>query len=106
MEIRSLGELLDSYHAHKASKLHDKIYALLGMRSDSSCELEKYSLIVPNYNLRWSTHMASLLSLFSAVKSLLRHGITRRQQPSRVMAPSFEQRLELRLARNQVSRTR
>ena len=35
LDICSLGELVDMYHAHKATRLHDKVYALLGMCSDN-----------------------------------------------------------------------
>ena len=31
--ICPLGELINMYHTHKATKLHDKVYALLGMSS-------------------------------------------------------------------------
>jgi ankyrin repeat protein len=47
--ICSLGELLDMYHAHEATKRHDKIYALLGMSSD---DLSKVDLS-PNYKVPW-----------------------------------------------------
>jgi ankyrin repeat protein len=47
--ICSLGELLDMYHAHEATKRHDKIYALLGMSSD---DLSKVDLS-PNYKIPW-----------------------------------------------------
>jgi hypothetical protein len=30
----SLGELMDMYHTHEATKRYDKVYALLGMSSD------------------------------------------------------------------------
>ena len=37
------------YHTHKATKRHDKVYALLGMSSD---DLSKAGLL-PNYGLPW-----------------------------------------------------
>lgn len=47
LDICSLGQLVDMYYAHKATKRHDKIYALRGMCSDdlSTARLE------PNYDL-------------------------------------------------------
>jgi ankyrin repeat protein len=44
-----MNELVDKYFAYKATKLHDKVYALTGMCSDdlSSAGLE------PNYRLEW-----------------------------------------------------
>ncbi|KAF1978281.1 hypothetical protein BU23DRAFT_587213 [Bimuria novae-zelandiae CBS 107.79] len=33
LDICPLGEPIDMYHSHKATKLHDKVYALLGMSS-------------------------------------------------------------------------
>jgi ankyrin repeat protein len=55
--ICPLGELVDKYHAHKATQRHDKIYALLGMCSDdlSKADLE------PNYSLPWSILMQRLV---------------------------------------------
>lgn len=49
LDISPLGELLDMYHSHEASKHHDKIYALLGM---SSNDLSVAGL-KPDYNLPW-----------------------------------------------------
>jgi ankyrin repeat protein len=43
--ICTLGELIDMYHTHEASKRHDKVYALLGMSSD---DLSRADLL-PNY---------------------------------------------------------
>jgi len=34
LDIRPLGELLDIFHSRKATRLHDKVYALVGMGSD------------------------------------------------------------------------
>jgi ankyrin repeat protein len=57
LDICTLGELLDMYHAHKATKVHDKVYALLGMCSDdlSTARLE------PDYTLQWSILMERLV---------------------------------------------
>ena len=53
LNICSLGELIDMYHSHKATRLHDKVYALFGMCSDdlTAAGLE------PNYTLRWKKLM-------------------------------------------------
>src|SRR4051795_4819938 len=44
-DICPLGELVDMYHTHKATKRHDKVYALLGMSSDDLSEAN----LLPNY---------------------------------------------------------
>jgi hypothetical protein len=49
MGIGSLGELADTCYAHKATKSHDKVYALLGMCSD---DMDGAGL-EPNYSLPW-----------------------------------------------------
>jgi hypothetical protein len=49
LSICSIGELLDMYHTHQATKPHDKVYALLGMCSD---DLSKIG-ISPNYKMSW-----------------------------------------------------
>jgi hypothetical protein len=49
----SLGELVDMYHTHKATKLHDKIYALLGMSLDNFATAG----LEPNYSIPWETLM-------------------------------------------------
>ena len=49
LDICSLGELIDMYHSHEATKLHDKVYALLGMCSD---DLSRAGLL-PNYKVPW-----------------------------------------------------
>ncbi|KAF1813456.1 HET-domain-containing protein, partial [Eremomyces bilateralis CBS 781.70] len=53
LDICSLGELIDMYHSHQATKRHDKVYALLGMCSDdlSTAGLE------PDYSLPWRVLM-------------------------------------------------
>lgn len=48
-DICPLGELVDMYHTHKATKRHDKVYALLGMSSD---DLSKANLL-PDYRVPW-----------------------------------------------------
>jgi tetratricopeptide (TPR) repeat protein len=49
LAIRPLGELLDMFHTHEATKCHDKVYALLGMSSDG---LDAVNLL-PNYEMQW-----------------------------------------------------
>ncbi|XHG06303.1 hypothetical protein AWENTII_009508 [Aspergillus wentii] len=60
----SIGELMDMYHAHKATKLHDKIYALLNMSFDSPDEL------LPDYELPWDVLFRRLVKhiLFQEVE--------------------------------------
>jgi hypothetical protein len=48
--IRSLGELVDVYHAHQATKFHDKIYALLGICTDDPVLLRAAGL-EPDHSL-------------------------------------------------------
>ncbi|PQE30874.1 hypothetical protein CJF32_00011334 [Rutstroemia sp. NJR-2017a WRK4] len=50
--ICTLGELIDMYHNHEATLLHDKIYALFGMSGMSSDDLSKANLL-PNYEVEW-----------------------------------------------------
>ncbi|KJK61508.1 Heterokaryon incompatibility protein HET [Aspergillus parasiticus SU-1] len=45
----SLGELIDMYHTREATKKHDKVYALLGMSSESANKAD----LLPNYQLSW-----------------------------------------------------
>lgn len=54
--ICPLGELIDMYHTHKATRRHDKVYALLGMSSD---DLSKTGLL-PNYGLPWEKLLEQL----------------------------------------------
>jgi hypothetical protein len=49
LDICSLGELMDMYHTHEATKRHDKVYALLGMSSD---DLSTVGLL-PDYGVPW-----------------------------------------------------
>jgi hypothetical protein len=53
----SLGELIDKYHKHEATKDHDKIYALLGMASSQSREQ-----FVPDYEVLWSKLLEKVIS--------------------------------------------
>jgi ankyrin repeat protein len=57
LDICSLGELVDTYHAHKAKKLHDKVYALLGMSSDDL----SVARLKPDYNIDWKELMQNLV---------------------------------------------
>ncbi|KAL9473464.1 hypothetical protein ACSS6W_007844 [Trichoderma asperelloides] len=54
LDIRSLGELIDMYHAHEATERHDKIFALLGMSSDNPATAG----LIPNYKITWDELMA------------------------------------------------
>jgi hypothetical protein len=45
LNIYLLGELLDMYHIHRATKRHNKVYALLSISSNN---ISKASLL-PNY---------------------------------------------------------
>jgi ankyrin repeat protein len=57
--ICPLGELIDMYHTHKATELHDKVYALLGM---SSVDGSKVSLS-PNYGVPWEELLQQLVKI-------------------------------------------
>jgi tetratricopeptide (TPR) repeat protein len=57
LNICSLGELMDMYHTHEATKRHDKLYALLGMSSD---DISKASLL-PNYDVPWKELLQRLV---------------------------------------------
>ncbi|KAH8725716.1 heterokaryon incompatibility protein-domain-containing protein, partial [Phaeosphaeriaceae sp. PMI808] len=57
LDICSLGELVDTYHAHEAKKLHDKVYALLGMSSDGLSATR----LKPDYNVGWKELMQNLV---------------------------------------------
>ncbi|KAH8691085.1 hypothetical protein GQ44DRAFT_780304 [Phaeosphaeriaceae sp. PMI808] len=60
LETASLGELIDMYHARRATKLHDKVYALLGMCLEDYNSLGTAGL-KPNYSLDWSILMQNLV---------------------------------------------
>ncbi|KAH7371032.1 heterokaryon incompatibility protein-domain-containing protein [Pyrenochaeta sp. MPI-SDFR-AT-0127] len=57
LAIGSIGELVDMFHAHKATERHDKVYALLGMSSDA---LDAADLL-PDYNVPWGQVMKKLI---------------------------------------------
>jgi hypothetical protein len=57
LNICPLGELMDMYHTHEATKRHDKLYALLGMSSD---DISKASLS-PNYDVPWKDLLQRLV---------------------------------------------
>lgn len=52
-----LGELIDMYHTHNATKRHDKVYALLGMSSDG---LNSANLL-PDYRVSWEELLQRLV---------------------------------------------
>ncbi|THV52909.1 hypothetical protein BGAL_0065g00380 [Botrytis galanthina] len=53
----SLGELLDMYHTRMATKLHDKVYALLSMSSDAP----NLAGLLPDYKVTWTTLLKRLV---------------------------------------------
>jgi hypothetical protein len=53
----SLGELIDMYHTHEATKRHDKIYALLGMSSDGPSAAG----LSPDYTVPWKKLLQRLV---------------------------------------------
>ena len=53
--IGSLGELIDMFHSHEATKLVDKVYALLGMSSGVG--------LVPDYQIPFEDLLRSLVKL-------------------------------------------
>ncbi|RYP14835.1 hypothetical protein DL767_010375 [Monosporascus sp. MG133] len=57
LSIRSLGELIDMYHTHEATKRHDKVFALLGMSSDDPGAAG----ILPNYKIPWREFLQQLI---------------------------------------------
>ncbi|KAK4446123.1 HET-domain-containing protein [Podospora aff. communis PSN243] len=46
---KTLGELIDMFHDRKATKPHDKIFALLGLCTDTAVDG-----LLPNYSIPWS----------------------------------------------------
>ncbi|KAE8370258.1 hypothetical protein BDV27DRAFT_170865 [Aspergillus caelatus] len=50
LKIRPLGELLEMYHTRKATKQHDRLFALLGMSSDDSIPTG----LLPDYSIPWT----------------------------------------------------
>ncbi|KAF2491223.1 HET-domain-containing protein, partial [Lophium mytilinum] len=55
--ICPLGELMDMYHSHEATKRHDKVYALLGMSSDDHSKAN----LSPNYGVPWEDLLQRLV---------------------------------------------
>ncbi|KAF7898959.1 uncharacterized protein EAF01_008172 [Botrytis porri] len=53
----SLGVLVDMYHTRKATKRHDKIYALLGKSSNSP----NLAGLLPDYKVTWTTLLERLV---------------------------------------------
>lgn len=56
LAIRPLGELVDMYHARRATIRHDKVFALLGMSSDNIT-----SELLPDYGVSWETLLERLV---------------------------------------------
>ncbi|KAB8223254.1 hypothetical protein BDV33DRAFT_167671 [Aspergillus novoparasiticus] len=44
-----MAELIDMYHTHAATQLHDKLYALLG----STCDDPTAAALIPDYTAPW-----------------------------------------------------
>ncbi|RYP69565.1 hypothetical protein DL771_006080 [Monosporascus sp. 5C6A] len=59
LNIRPLGELIDMYHTHEATKRHDKVFALLGMSVDNPSA----SGLSLNYTVPWETLFNQLIKL-------------------------------------------
>jgi ankyrin repeat protein len=57
LNICCLAELIDMFHTRKASNIHDKVYALLGMSSDDP---DKAGLR-PDYEISWKTLFQKLV---------------------------------------------
>ncbi|KAF7862501.1 hypothetical protein EAF04_007374 [Stromatinia cepivora] len=53
----SLGELIDMSHSHKATKRHDKVYALLSMSSDGLNSAD----LLPDYKVSWKILLQRLV---------------------------------------------
>ncbi|TGO33995.1 hypothetical protein BHYA_0217g00080 [Botrytis hyacinthi] len=53
----SLGALVDMYHTRKATKRHDKVYALLNMSSD----IPNLAGLSPDYKVTWKTLLERLI---------------------------------------------
>ncbi|KAF5632292.1 het-domain protein [Fusarium tjaetaba] len=62
--IRSLGELMDMYHAHEATEPLDKVFALLGMSTDGSSASE----LKPNYSISWDVLFCRLTTFLLGPK--------------------------------------
>ncbi|RYP73052.1 hypothetical protein DL770_007853 [Monosporascus sp. CRB-9-2] len=59
LSLRPLGELIDMYHTHEATKRHDKIFALLGMSFDNP----SVSGLSLKYTVPWETLFKQLIKL-------------------------------------------
>ncbi|KAF2743844.1 hypothetical protein M011DRAFT_461307 [Sporormia fimetaria CBS 119925] len=55
--VRPLIQLFDMYHNQEASLKHNKVYALLGMRS----EVSDFSDLVPDYTIPWGKLYSQVL---------------------------------------------
>ncbi|GLA08844.1 hypothetical protein AnigIFM60653_010643 [Aspergillus niger] len=71
-----LSELIDMHHTNEASILHDKIYALLGLSSDS----HEAPGLLPNYQLSWEQLFQRL------IRFLLNEQISVKTWPGREFA--------------------
>jgi hypothetical protein len=67
LDKRPLAELLAMYHTHKATRLHDKLYALLGMCSD---DLEAAKLL-PDYSIPWQELFKRICRFFFSQKIIV-----------------------------------
>jgi hypothetical protein len=68
LDICPLGELMDMYHAHKATKRHNKVYALLSISSD---DLSKVGLL-PDYLVPWEEILQRLTKFLISKKILVK----------------------------------
>jgi hypothetical protein len=68
--IRPLSELIDMYHAHEATDRRDKVFALLGMSSDSPTTLQDAGLS-PDYNVPWEELLRRLIKFFLGDQALV-----------------------------------
>ena len=57
LDIRPLGELIDMFHTHEATKPVDKVYALLGMSSDDPSAAG----LLPDYEVLWENLFKDLV---------------------------------------------
>ncbi|KAK3352266.1 heterokaryon incompatibility protein-domain-containing protein, partial [Lasiosphaeria hispida] len=60
LRIHPLSELIDMYHTRKATERHDKVYALLGMSSDSDDDTK----LSVDYNTSWGRLFQQLINIF------------------------------------------
>jgi tetratricopeptide (TPR) repeat protein len=64
LDIRPLGELIDMYHTHEATRVHDKVYALLGMSSDDPTTAGLF----PDYCVTWEELLKRLVKFLLCEK--------------------------------------